>query len=108
MTRSFPEAGDGTPTPPMAAEIWAAGADTETARFVARQLRQDGYYLVRASDINWSDIKRFHHELNQGQGVREDGGGFWVRCIMALFGKKHDPVETYQKAAEKLLEGLRK
>jgi hypothetical protein len=26
--------------------------------------------------------------LSRGQGVREDGGGFFVRCIMTLFGKK--------------------
>ncbi len=91
---------------PMEPEIWAAGADLETAHFVARMLRQQGYYLVRPDDIGWPDIHRFQDELRNGQGVREDGGGFFVRCILGLFGIKSDPVETYQEAAKRLLEGL--
>jgi Lar family restriction alleviation protein len=40
---------DDVPDPlPMQAEIWAAGADTETARFVARMLGDWGYSLVKA------------------------------------------------------------
>ena len=104
--RSFPEAADGRPALPMEAEIWAAGADLETARFVARMLRQQGYYLVRSDDLGWPDIRRFQAELNKGQGVREDGGGFFVRAIMALFGKKPDPVVSYRAAAQALLQGV--
>jgi len=89
---------------PMEAEIWGAGADHETARFVAGQLRRQGYYLVRAEDIGWDDIKRFNAELGKGQAVHEDGGGYFVRAIMALFGKKPDPVQNYQDAAKELLE----
>lgn len=102
--RSFPEASDGRPSLPMEPELWAAGCDLETARFVARQLRQQGYYLVRPDDLGWPDIHRFQNAMRNGQGVCEDAGGFWVRCIKALFGIKADPVETYQEAVRRLLE----
>ena len=49
--RSFPEAANGLPALPMELELWAAGCDTETARFVARQLNAQGYTLIRAKDI---------------------------------------------------------
>ena len=48
--RSFPEAADGRPSLPMEPELWAAGCDMETARFVARQLAAQGYTLVRVED----------------------------------------------------------
>ena len=101
--RSFPEAGNGLPILPMQSELWAAGCDIDTARFVARQLDASGYTLIRAEDIGWPEIRAFQDELNHGQGAREDGGGFFVRCIMALFGRKNDPVESYQQAAARLL-----
>jgi hypothetical protein len=101
--RSFPEAANGLPALPMEAELWAAGCDHETARFVARQLYAEGYTLIRAQDIGWPEIRAFQEELRHGQGVREDGGGFFVRCIMALFRRKPDPVENYQQAAARLL-----
>ena len=89
---------------PMEPEIWAAGADLDTAHFVARMLRQQGYYLVRPDDIGWPDIRSFQEELHRGQGVREDGGGFFVRCILRLSRIKSDPVETYQEAARRMLQ----
>lgn len=49
--RSFPEAGDGRPQLPMEEEIWAAGADLETAKFVARMLAQKGLVLIQKEDI---------------------------------------------------------
>lgn len=101
--RSFPDAADGRPVPPMGYALMEAGLSWDDAVFAARRLRSDGYYLVRAEDIGWDDIRRFQAELNRGQGVGEDGGGFFVRCIMALFGKKPDQVETYQEAAGRLL-----
>ena len=103
MHRSFPEAADGRPMPPMGDELMTAGLSADDARFVAIQLRQNGYYLVNPDHLGWPDIRRFQNELNRGQGVREDGGGFFIRCIMALFGKKPDEVETYQEAARRLL-----
>lgn len=101
--RSFPEAVDGRPLPRMAEELMIAGLSEDDARFVSRQLRQDGYYLIRQEDIGWPQIRAFQEALRGGQCVREDGGGFFSRCIMALFGAKPDPVETYQLAAARLL-----
>ena len=101
--RSFPDAANGLPILPMEAELWAAGCDNETARFVARQLDANGYTLIRAEDIGWPEIRAFQEQLRGGQGVREDGGGFFVRCIMALFGRKPDPVDNYQQAAARLI-----
>lgn len=106
LHRSFPEAGDGRPMPPMGDDLMTAGLSPEDARFVAIQLRQNGFYLVHPDRIGWPDIRRFNAELDRGQGIREDGGGFFIRCIMALFGKKPDPVETYQEAARRLLEEM--
>lgn len=37
---------------PMEPELWAAGADFETARFQARRLAQQGYRLAR-EDMAW-------------------------------------------------------
>lgn len=92
---------------PMEAEIWAAGADLETAHFVARMLRQEGYYLVRPDDLGWPDIERFNAELHKGQDVYEDAGGYMIRAIMALFGKKADPVMNYRQAASALLQNAK-
>ncbi len=94
------------PTLPMEAEIWAAGADLDTAKFVARMLRQEGYYLVRPDSLGWNDIKRYHAELEKGQSVYEDAGGYFIRAIKSLFGIKTDPVKTYQEAAREMLAGL--
>ena len=101
--RSFPDAADGRPMPPMGDELMAAGLSDEDARFVARMLQRGGYHLVRAEDIGWPEIAAFQAELKRGQGVTEDGGGFWARAIMTLCGRKPDPVETYRKAVEALL-----
>ena len=90
----------------MEPEIWAAGADPETAHFVARMLRDRGYYLVRPDDIGWPEIEQFHAAQKGGQGVHEDGGGFFARCIKTLLGVKADPVVTYREAARKMLEEM--
>lgn len=44
--RSFPEAGDGRPLPPMGDDLMTAGLNVEDARFVAIQLAQNGLTLV--------------------------------------------------------------
>jgi hypothetical protein len=59
--RSFPEAADGLPQVPMEAELWAAGCDLETARFVAQQLDREGYRLVKPLDL-WTQHKHFENE----------------------------------------------
>lgn len=104
--RSFPQASDGRAMPPMGYTVLTASKgllDWEGSAELARSLRDEGYYLVRTEDIGWPEINAYHDELNKGQSVWEDGGGFFVRCIMALFGKKPDEVETYQQAAARLL-----
>jgi len=87
----------------MGYALMEAGLSGEDAAYAARQLRGQGYYLVRSDDLGWDDIRNFQDELNKGQGACEDGGGFFVRAIMALFGKKADPVENYRQAAARLL-----
>ena len=104
--RSFPDAADGRPMPPGGYAILEASRgllDWAGAAELARNLRENEVYLVDPDKLGWPDIKRFQTELNHGQGVREDVGGFFIRCIMALFGKKSDPVENYQQAAKRLL-----
>ena len=105
--RSFPDAADGRPWPPMMDELMSAGLRHEDARFVAIQLAQNGYHLVNPDHLGWPDIRRFQDELRKGQGVREDGGGFFIRAIMALLGKRHDPVETHQQAVRRMPQGER-
>lgn len=46
-SRSFPGAADGRPPMPMAAELWAAGCDLDTAQFAARQLAFAGIAMIR-------------------------------------------------------------
>ena len=92
---------------PMEPELWAAGADIGTAKFVARMLRQNGYYLVNPNHIEWTDIHRFQDEARKGQSIHEDAGGFVARTIKALLRIKTDPVTTYQAAAKAMLDGLK-
>lgn len=81
---------------PMEAEIWAAGADIETAHFVARMLRQQGYYLVNPDQLGWDDINRFNAELHKGQSVYEDAGG----CDMDWNAFKQYVVQTIREAEQ--------
>lgn len=46
--RSFPEAADGRPMPPIGDELMTAGLNCEDARFVAIQLAQNGLTLAPA------------------------------------------------------------
>lgn len=55
------------------------------------------------SNIGWPEIRAYQAELDKGQGVHEDGGGYFARALGALFGRQADPVENYQQAAERLL-----
>jgi hypothetical protein len=57
-TRSFPEAANGLPQVPMEAELWAAGCDLDTARFVAKQLGREGYVLIKPHDL-WTAHKHY-------------------------------------------------
>lgn len=55
------------------------------------------------SAIGWPEINAYRDELSKGQDIREDAGGYFARAIGALFGRESGPVETYKKAAERLL-----
>ena len=46
LHRSFPEAGDGRPMPPMGDDLMIAGLGEKDARFVAVQLAQNGWTLT--------------------------------------------------------------
>jgi hypothetical protein len=48
LHRSFPEAGDGRPMPPMGDELMIAGLSMKDARFVAAQLAKGGWALIKA------------------------------------------------------------
>jgi hypothetical protein len=54
--------------------------------------------------MGWEEINAFHEEISKGQSVREDGGGYWLRCIKRLFGlPSKGTIETYQFAVRKML-----
>lgn len=105
--RSFPEAVDGLPAPrETEALLGAAGCDPDTATFVARQLRRNGWYLVNPDELNRDDIRRFETTLQGGQSVLEDANGFMIRAIRALLRMgEPSPVVTYREAAKAMLDG---
>ena len=57
LHRSFPEAGDGRPLPPMVDELMTAGLSAVDAHFVAVQLAQNGLTLVNADAIEAQDAR---------------------------------------------------
>jgi hypothetical protein len=58
--------------------------------------------------MGWPEIRAFQDEMSKGQDVREDAGGFFLRCIRALFGgHRRTIVTTYKDAARALLEQAR-
>lgn len=61
--------------------------------------------LLQAIDgMGWPEINAFYAELNKGQGIREDAGGFMLRAIKALFGiKAPDQIETHRDAMRALV-----
>lgn len=56
--------------------------------------------------MGWDEIHAFNHELNRGQDVREDAGGYIMRAIRRLFGlgTNMETVENYKSATLKLIE----
>jgi hypothetical protein len=81
-TRSFPEAANGLPQVPMEAELWAAGCDLETARFVAQQLERDGFVLIKPRQL-WAAHKHF-------EGERK----YALRIIVKYLKGEQDAVDT--------------
>lgn len=62
--------------------------------------------MERAIDrMGWPEIRAFEAELDRGQDVHEDAGGFMLRAIRALFGlpSPKASVLTYQAAARSMV-----
>lgn len=62
--RSFPEAADGRPMPPMVDELMTAGLNCEDARFVAIQLAQNGLTLAPAEQ-GGAEAERLRAQLSE-------------------------------------------
>lgn len=62
--------------------------------------------LYNALDkMGWPEIKAFQNELAVGQGIFEDAGGYFMRCIKRLFGvAPEEEVTTYTKATRALIQ----
>jgi len=55
--------------------------------------------------MGWEEIKAFHAEKSKGQSVFEDAGGYLLRCIAVLFGKKTNyEVLNYQDAMRAMID----
>ena len=61
LHRSFPEAGDGRPFPPMMNELMTAGLVAEDARFVAIQLARNGYSLAKITHV--TETPKSEHDV---------------------------------------------
>jgi len=62
--------------------------------------------LERAVDrMGWPEINAFHAELDRGQDIAEDAGGYLMRAVRALFGlpSPKATVTTYQAAARAMV-----
>lgn len=58
--------------------------------------------------MTWEEINAYHQELQRGQDVTEDAGGYFLRAIRRLFGlgTTKESVETYKSATMKMVERL--
>lgn len=92
--RSFPEAADGRPLPPMADDLMTAGLNGEDARFVAIQLAQNGLSLTPAPQpageavplpVGWSSEMDAHPPQPAGEAVsiQEFVREVWGLCEVA-------------------------
>ena len=62
--------------------------------------------LERAIErMGWPEIRAFEEELDRGQDVCEDAGGFMLRAVRRLFGlpSPQASVLTYQQAARAMV-----
>ena len=55
-------------------------------------------------EIGWDEIHAFQEELYKGQSIYEDAGGYFVRAIRGLLGKKSSPIINYRLALQTMLE----
>ena len=91
------------PSPHGLAESQARIAALEKALHEARLYSQDGERAVLERAIarmGWPEIKAFRDQLELGQDIYEDAGGFMMRAIRRLFGlPAPDLIVTHQDAA---------
>lgn len=69
LHRSFPDAGDGRPMPPMGDELMIAGLREADARFVAVQLAQNGLTLTAQPDPRDEVIARLVEAVHDCVGL---------------------------------------
>ncbi|TXM92631.1 hypothetical protein [Methylobacterium sp. WL116] len=55
--------------------------------------------------MGWPEINAYYAELNLGQGIDEDAGGYFLRALRRLFGlpSNRKTVERYQAAARAMI-----
>lgn len=76
--RSFPDAGDGRPMPPMGDDLMTAGLSHEDARFVALQLAQNGLTIQPAAQVQAEAVAVVNEEINTPQRA-----AFWAWLPLA-------------------------
>ena len=79
-------------------EFWIASANANEEDALRKAVLRMG----------WPEINAYCDEINKGQDIREDGGGFFMRAIGRLFGLKpeRDVVTTFQDAATAAIDTL--
>lgn len=57
-------------------------------------------------ELSWDELHLYFAELRKGQSIREDAGGYFIRCIKRLFGYPvaDEEIITYQKALSALIQ----
>ena len=75
---------------PMEAELWAAGADLETSRFVARMLDQNGYKIIKKGDdmdaLTLQEMARRFLRWKLPEDFRPDGGVSFDQSYLSAHG----------------------
>lgn len=105
-----------------AALALANGEISTTDRIMADLLRAKLHKLQRENEVRsaeversaledavdrmgWPEINAYYAELNLGQGIDEDAGGYFLRALRRLFGlpSNRKAVERYQVAARAMI-----
>ena len=73
-------------------------AGTNTPASILRDLEACDRAINR---MGWAEIKAFQSQ--PGQSPFEDAGGYFLRCIKALFGIRPNARKTYREAARRLV-----
>lgn len=111
--RSFPDAADGRPMPPMGEDLMAAGLSGEDARFVALQLAQNGLMLVPATPtaqeaVAWRCKDYADGWILYGNKAQAELYQACTGCLMeALYAHPPQPSETVAEALSGLMEAYK-